>query len=454
MRQRKSSRPVIGSTVSLLSLYYQDMQHDRYGLELTTDSADAAAAYGEGADRMLASRPGGVALMEEALAIDPGFALPHVALSRSYQMAGQRDEAIASADRATALASSATEREQSYVALQHRLLSGPADEALGSIKSHIAHYPLDAMALAPASSVFGLIGFSGRIGRESEQLALLAPLAEQYGDDWWFKGVHAFALVETGRWVEGRELVERSLELNPLSAHAAHIQAHALYEAGEDIAAIDFLGAWLPDYDRSGSLHCHLWWHYCLLLVAEGEAEKAWAAFDANVAPDVSTSPPLNILSDGASLHWRAKLAGHEVGEKRWNDLHHYYQERWPAPATFADAHASLPMVALGHFDELDAHIAEVERLQADGKLAAGTMAVTMAKAFRAYAEERWSDVISTLQPHLHEVVCIGGSRAQRDLALNTVLAAYERDGRWDEAEALLGTVTDRRPNHPVGQTN
>src|SRR3974377_748340 len=46
--------------------------------------------------------------------------------------------------------------------------------------------PRDAMALAPSTGVFGLIGFSGKAGREGDQLALLEPLATHYCNDWWF----------------------------------------------------------------------------------------------------------------------------------------------------------------------------------------------------------------------------------------------------------------------------
>ena len=51
-------------------------------------------------------------------------------------------------------------------------------------------------ALAPATSVFGLIGFSGKEGREADQLALLEPFEKHYGDDWWYRTQLAFAQIE------------------------------------------------------------------------------------------------------------------------------------------------------------------------------------------------------------------------------------------------------------------
>ena len=47
----------------------------------------------------------------------------------------------------------------------------------------------------------------------------------------------------------------------------------------------------------------------------------------------------------------------------------------------------------------------------------------------------------------LDEVVRIGGSRAQRDLINNTLLAAYIKDGRPEAAHAMVEQMTDRSPS-------
>jgi hypothetical protein len=46
--------------------------------------------------------------------------------------------------------------------------------------------------------------------------------------------------------------------------------------------------------------------------------------------------------------------------------------------------------------------------------------------------------------------VRIGGSRAQRDLIQNTLLAAYLKDGRDADARRLVAAHADRRPSVPV----
>jgi len=58
--------------------------------------------------------------------------------------------------------------------------------------------------------------------------------------------------------------------------------------------------------------------------------------------------------------------------------------------------------------------------------------------------------VIRGLAPVVDQLVCVGGSSAQRDLFEHTLLAAYLRAGRAAEARALLTRRLDRQPTVPV----
>lgn len=181
---------------------------DRYGLQLSTSSASARDSYVEGIDRMLSAEAGVDECLSAAIEADPSFALPRAALARHRQLYVRPAQARASAEAAVRPSHAATAREQQHVEIVRLLVAGKAPQALDLIRRHIIDYPRDAFALAPACGVFGAIGFSGRIGREAELLALLEPLATHYGDDWWFATVYAFALTETGQWVRGRQLAD------------------------------------------------------------------------------------------------------------------------------------------------------------------------------------------------------------------------------------------------------
>src|SRR5262249_9661340 len=161
-------------------------------------------------------------------------------------------------------------REQSQIAIFDKILTGQAPAALEAIREHLKSWPRDGMALAPATSVFGLIGFSGKVGRELDQLAILEPLERHYGDGWWFRTQLAFAQIELGQFAEGLKNIESALRNYPASAHSAHIRAHRFYELGERAAGLAFLTDWMKDYSREGLLHCHNSWHLAIWSLETG----------------------------------------------------------------------------------------------------------------------------------------------------------------------------------------
>ena len=423
---------------------------DRYGLELSTSSPDARDAYVDAIDRMLAADGGVDEALGAAIAADPDFALAHAAKARHLQLYAQVPEARATAETAVALSEQASAREQQHVEIINLLVTGKVPASLDLTRQHLDDYPRDAFVLMPATGVFGSIGFSGRAGREPELLDFLEPLATHYGDDWWFLTVHAFALIETGQWDRGRQLAERALAQRPTNPHGAHTLVHALFEAGADDEALDYLDGWIPTSDRASLLHCHIWWHYALMLMTTGRNDDARQAFSDNCLPGATTSPPINVVTDATSFLWRDELAGNPRNPAAWQSVREFYEERFRRPIVFVDAHAGLIYAALGESEQLQACIAELAELGEAGRLPAETTAADLARAYDAFENDRWAEAIEVLEPLIPQVVRIGGSRAQRDLMTNTLLAAYVKADRPDDARAFLERVTDRQPSRPV----
>src|SRR6201991_3985166 len=89
---------------------------DRYGLTLSTTSDEAANAYREGVDLLLAGWPGAAEAFERASAADPDFALAHIARARIHTFYQQGDVARKKAALARELvARNGGERERSHV---------------------------------------------------------------------------------------------------------------------------------------------------------------------------------------------------------------------------------------------------------------------------------------------------------------------------------------------------
>lgn len=422
------------------------MLSDRYGLELTTTSTEARDLYVQGIDKMLAADAHIEETLEAAIAADPEFALAHAALARQHQLMMRGTPARAAIETAGEFVGAATPREQQHVAIISALLTGQVPRSLELTREHLVDYPRDAFALAPATGVFGSIGFSGCIDREAEHLALLEPLATHYGDDWWFQTVYAFALLETGEWARGRELAERSLEQHPTNSHGAHTLAHALFEAGADDEAADFMGGFLATADHASLMHCHNWWHYSMLLLQTGEFDQAHEAFSSNCLPGASDSPAINVFTDSVSFLWQAELAGQPRNRDLWEQVLRFYEASFRRPIVYVDAHVGFMFAALGDAEALDATIAQLHELAAAEKLPAGSTAALLTEGYRAFGEQRWADAAELLAPVMPDVVRIGGSRAQRNLQSNTLLAAYVNDDRADVARAFVAAETDRQP--------
>lgn len=415
------------------------MLKDRYGNRLTTMSPAARDAYVKGTDRLLSASAGTEAAFREAVAADGDFALAHISLARTLQLQGRGPEVKAPRERATALAPETTPREQSQVALFEKMLTGQAPAALAMIREHVKTWPRDAMALAPATSVFGLIGFSGMAGREADQLALLEPLAGVYGDDWWFGTVLAFAELELQHHARAHRHIEPAMAAFPRNAHGAHIRAHLYYEEGEREAGLAYLTDWAKTYPRDGQIHCHVSWHLALWSMETGRMDDAWRIYRDAIRPGGAWGPQLNVLTDAASFLARAEFSGEPRRPELWRELADYAAQWFPnSGVAFADIHSALAFAMAGDGEAL-AKIAETP------KGPAADMVGAIAKGFGAFARGDWGGAIAAIEPQLATHERVGGSRAQRDLLEYTMTCAMLKAGRAEPARKFIAA---RRPQN------
>src|SRR5439155_9592702 len=106
---------------------------DRYGLTLSTNSADAASAYRSGVDLLLAAWPGAAEAFDRAIAADGEFALAHIARARIHTFYQQGDVARKKAALARELvARRGTDRERGHVETLALAIEGQIPAALKS----------------------------------------------------------------------------------------------------------------------------------------------------------------------------------------------------------------------------------------------------------------------------------------------------------------------------------
>jgi Tfp pilus assembly protein PilF len=423
------------------------MQHDRYGLPLSTQSEAAASAYRDGFDRLLAAWSGAEEALDRAIALDPNFALAYIARARIYAIFGHGDEARTSAAKARDLVVSASERECGHVHIIASAIEGKTAQALADAERHVAAYPRDALVLLSLLGAFGLYAFSGRNDHDEARRSMCRKLAPYYGDDWWFLAYLGWSNIEAGYPGIGIEQAQRALALRPQNGHVAHILAHGYFEVGDAAAGNHFLSSWLSAHPRSGFMHWHLIWHRALLELELGDNNAALKTYEAHIRPAVSDAPPINVLADGASLLWRLALDGCEIPKADWNELADYGDRRAPrAGAHFIDLHYVLA-AAVSDPVRFDKRVTELEALHSQGRLPPGAVAIAMCKAAQALAAGNNAQAIHLLEPLMPDVVRIGGSHAQRELWEDMLIVACLRSGESGKARALVDDRLHRRPS-------
>lgn len=415
---------------------------DHYGNLLSTRNADAVGHYNIGVAAFLSANAGAVEAFGDAVDCDANFALGHAGLARALMMAGRMPEAKAALAAAMQGAATSHPREQRHIRCFELLFAGKPAQCRELVREHMRDTPTDALVAQLCTSVFGLIGFSGEIGREADLLAFTTSLLPHYPSDWWMMGIHAVSLCETGQVDASLALMERSLALNDRNANASHFKAHALYETGQTSHGRQYLSNWLKTYDPQSVLHGHLSWHVALWALDEGDMGAMWQSIDASIGPSGAKGLPINILTDTAAILYRAELAGEVVAPERWRDLSDYAAKFFPSTGqSFADMHAALSHAMAGEGDRL-ALIADT------AKGFAGDLVRPVARAWGAIARQDWTGALDEMIPVMATTERLGGSRAQRDLLELAYLNVLLKLGRADEARR---TMLTRRPVFDAG---
>ena len=422
---------------------------DRYGLPLSTSSPEAAQAYRDGIDLMLSAWPGAAEAFDRALAADAEFALAHIARARihSFYQQGEaaRKEAAAARER---VARRGTERERGHVETLALAVEGNLPAALSSALNHLESFPRDAVVMSLPMGAFGLFAFSGMAEHDRARQQLCERYAPHYGEDWWFLSNYGWAMTENGEVAKGRALTERAFDMRRANAYAAHALLHAMFEGGSVADADALVTQWIGGYDRSGILYGHIYWHQALGALELGDASRALSIYEKILQPAVSVAPPLNAMSDCASLLWRLVAYGHGVPTNLWADADAFARDHFPKSSLpFVEMHMALLAAATRNQAALEERLRGIERRLNDGKLAAGPVVPQICRAMNAFAGEDFRSCVTLLEPVLDEVVRIGGSHAQREIIEDTFIVALIRSGELHRAQALLDHRLHRRPS-------
>jgi tetratricopeptide (TPR) repeat protein len=175
------------------------MQRDSRGLQLSTDSAEAAALSSRAVEHFLKYHADTMSLVNEALAADPDFVMGHCikgTLLLSAANPAHRPIIDASLAAAKAGAATATPREQRHVAAFAACRRGAFGEAFGIWRALLDADPTDLFALRYSNVTYFRYGQTQAILEQADRIApAWSPELPGYEC---FQSVWAFAHEEVG----------------------------------------------------------------------------------------------------------------------------------------------------------------------------------------------------------------------------------------------------------------
>jgi eukaryotic-like serine/threonine-protein kinase len=127
---------------------------------VTTASLQAFHAFSLGEDehRMGRDFPQAASFYEQAIRLDPNFAMAYARLAVAYGNQGATAKALPNMKRAYDLRERVTERERMYIESQYVLQQFDLPKALESYKLYVTTYPRDAQALNNLAQTYAYVG--------------------------------------------------------------------------------------------------------------------------------------------------------------------------------------------------------------------------------------------------------------------------------------------------------
>jgi hypothetical protein len=449
---------------ALTRLAFVMMRRDPRGLPVSTASAAALAASERGLWRTMSFYGTPIDDCDAAIAADPAWPLPRL-MKAGFLLSLTEPSLVADArallaDVPASGEGSGNARERAHRGALDRLAAGDWAGAGAAWSEILREHRRDALALQWAHL------FDFYRGDAAQLAGRVAPLLVDWPDDDPLHpcvlALHAFGLEEAGRYAEAEAMGRRALAADARVPWAIHAVAHVMEMQGRHDEGSAWMaarrvhwGAREPVADGSGpnGFAGHLGWHEALFALETLALPRALALFD-----DYLDAAAIEITLqrvDAASLLWRVGLVDGDVGA-RWQSL----VAGWPLDdaaaghSLFNDAHATMALIGAGELERARAWIAmSLARAEGNGGWTGDvTRAIggPLLHGLLAFGEGRHDAATELIAPLRDRLVQVGGSRAQRDVVDQTLLAAAARGRDKSVGRALLGERRRAKPMTPL----
>lgn len=438
------------------------MYTDERGHQMTTDSAEAAAAVDKTIHNFLHWKADILPHLKVALKADPGFGFGHAVNglilhgARNIGFRPKIENALATAKSAEA---DMTERERLYVKALEQAAAGKIADSVAVYETILAHCPTDLFAQRLSQMELFWIGEM----RWSAEIS--GRIATHWNKDVPSYGVHlscrAFDLEETYRFEEAESLGRQAVEIDPTDVWGTHAVAHVFIMQGRYDEGVAWLDGLKHNWSDANQMLLHLWWHRCLFHLERGELDAVLDIYDSWVRnrelPLLKAMPDLYIdMQNGASMLLRLELRGIDVGN-RWEELAELTVKRLEDHTSpFTSAHYAVILAATAQFDKAEQLLHSMREfvLQDTGTLGPrfGVATIPAAEAAIAHRRGEHQRVVDLLMPSRQMLWQMGGSHAQRDLFFLLLADSMRRLGRQDLLDIILDDISTAGFTDPAGR--
>ena len=259
--------------------------------------------------------------------------------------------------------------------------------------------------------------------------------------------MYAFGLEENGDFAQAEAIARRSLELVPDNAAAIHVVAHVLEMQGRSDEGVAWLEATRQTWEGNRGFAVHVAWHLALFQVDRDDTAGALAIYDAALRPSASASTAM--LVDASALLWRLELRGVDASA-RWRSLAAAWRRKpLRGMRAFNLVHAVIAFAA-GQRRRRARRVIALLRTDKATRSANQPhdldLAIPVCEALAAFAGGDYRFAVDRLTQVRAMAERCGGSVAQCDLILLTLLEAALRSHRARLAHALASERNARKP--------
>ena len=409
------------------------MHRDRWGLELTAASGEAARAWDETVWEYVSFGRDPGAKLKRTLQADA--AMPMALCLQGYFMHLMGVPALLAKARASYESAlkigKATAREKSHLSALGAWCDGELERACAAFEEIVRDYPRDLLALKLSNYLYFYMGDAANV-RDGPARVLPA----------WDEGVpgyghllalHAFGLEESGDYGAAEHAGRRATALNPADPWAVHAVAHVMEMQDRAVEGVQWIETLAPHWDTANFFRFHLWWHLALMHWGAGRYGEALRLYDARVWGEGSNEN-LSLCND-ISLLARLELAGVDVGD------------RWNAAAAVVRDHAGGSVLAFvdAHYALALATVPSLERRGTTARVhaAAGQSLCEAMVAWRGRDHARTAELLAPVRKDLWVV---GGSHAQRDLFVLILIDSALKYGNRSLAQSVAAERSALRP--------